>query len=92
MRTGLLVIFGILMLMTLMYSITSIWGIPLFLALLGGFVLIVYFFKKEQKYICGYCNFVAESERELHNHSLNCENFKLETNIKKFTPLDILKE
>ena len=28
------------------------------------------------QYICGYCNYIAETERELYNHSLICEKKK----------------
>ena len=34
------------------------------------------FTKEPSRYICGYCNYVAESERELYNHSINCEKYK----------------
>ena len=86
-------------------------GIPFMfmggLILLGGigaFYLPQRWSKKSQ-YICGYCNHIASSETELHNHSLNCEVFKKENKSaidvlmdanretkKEKTPIDILKE
>ena len=30
--------------------------------------------KKKSAYICGYCNYIAKTERELYNHSLQHEN------------------
>jgi len=41
---------------------------------------------------CPYCNFVASSAHERHNHSLNCEKRNKETPKKKNEALDILKE
>ena len=29
--------------------------------------------KKKSSYICGHCNYIAETERELYNHSLQHE-------------------
>ncbi len=42
--------------------------------------------KNESEYTCGYCKYVAKSERELYNHSLDCEAYK-----EKHSSLDILK-
>ena len=47
--------------------------------------------QNNSKYICGYCKFIAESERELYNHSLQCEKYK-KIPKKKNEALDILKE
>ncbi len=86
-------------------------GIPFMfmggLILLGGigaFYLPQRWSKKSQ-YICGYCNYIASSENELHNHSLNCEAYKesnkgainvsMDTNRetkKEKSPIDIIKE
>jgi len=41
--------------------------------------------KNESEYTCGYCKYVAKSERELYNHSLDCEAYK-----EKYSSLDIL--
>ena len=41
---------------------------------------------------CPYCNYVASSAHERHNHSLNCEKRNKETPKKKNEALDILKE
>ena len=55
------------------------------LAIIGIILIIVgatipkSFQKSKSKYICGYCKYVAESERELHNHSLNCQEYEKET-------------
>jgi len=46
----------------------------------------------DSKYICGHCKYVAESERELHNHSLKCHAYKNEINKEKNRTLNILKE
>ncbi len=48
--------------------------------------------ESESKYICGYCSYVAKSERELHNHSLDCKLYKEEINKEKNNRSDILKE
>ncbi|RJQ27311.1 hypothetical protein C4565_05400 [Candidatus Parcubacteria bacterium] len=33
---------------------------------------------KRSAYICGYCGYIAETERELYNHYLICEKKKQE--------------
>lgn len=53
----------------------------LFVMVIGG--LILYggkrlIKKKKSHFVCGYCGFIAETERELYNHSLLCEKKKLE--------------
>jgi hypothetical protein len=53
----------------------------LFVMVIGG--LIMYggkrlIKKKKSHFVCGYCGFIAESERELYNHSLLCEKKKSE--------------
>jgi hypothetical protein len=77
----------------------------IFLGGIGAFLLPRRWHKKKSQYICGYCNYISNSETELHNHSLNCEAYKEENKSaidvlmdanretkKEKSPIDILKE
>ena len=48
--------------------------------------------QNESKYICGYCKFIAGSDTELHNHSLECQSHKKEISEEEDNLLNILKE
>jgi len=47
-------------------------GIPSIALFVAGFLIR----ETISKFICGYCDYIAETERELHNHSLNCEKYQ----------------
>ena len=72
-------------------------GISILLGIIGAILFIAGNTIREtiSNYICGYCNFVAKTERELYNHSLTCEKKNQETsknNSQKSNSLDIIKE
>ncbi len=50
-------------------------GISILFGIIGAILFIVGNTIREtiSNYICGYCNFVAKTERELHNHQTTCE-------------------
>lgn len=55
--------------------------VGLIIVLLGGLTIYGgYRMKKgeKQRIVCSYCGYIAETERELHNHSLICERKKQE--------------
>ena len=51
-------------------------GLAVFLLIVGIILFIIGKKLPKSKQICGNCGFVAETKRELHNHSLTCEKQK----------------
>lgn len=78
--------------------IPLIFNIILVIVIIAVIVVIILKLKNRKKnskskYICGYCDHTAKSERDLYEHSLGCEKYQKEKNSStKPTPLEILKE
>ncbi len=66
-------------------------GFAMFLLIVGIILFIVGKKLPKPKHFCVHCGYLAETKRDLHNHSLNCERKKVQVPKTTETPMQKTK-